>query len=451
VLMLSQGITRFHWWSDNANNLSELRTPTVAAYNEQTRMLDQTKFLEKIDLSDILTGYSRCYLFQRDDTVRVVLWRLGLPTGIVLDHTPGCRAFDFYGNPLALGDGKAMLTISPRPFYLTFPSADVDAMRKNLQAASITPVADELKDKKLTKVEVEPLLKKLGDQPDLKFKIMILGGIAQGGTFTITNLPAGWKTDKTSTTFTLGSQTEGTYNVGEAAFVLEAAGRNENNNALFEDKEFPVSYEIKTDTGRIYQGQKLLTWQVCTYTDKPPVIDGDLSDDWKDALPTYMGEDVQERQQRWVPKESCQWNGADDLSANLFFMYDEKYFYVGAKVRDDKHVQTGKSWQEDCIQLGLGDDFHPLIYLQGDTPKFEDLPPATKLAIKRVGHVTTYEMAIPLADYKFVKPVVGGELGIDIVLNDEDGDGRGRHILEYCEGLATDKDTTKFKKWIFLK
>jgi hypothetical protein len=60
-------------------------------------------------------------------------------------------------------------------------------------------------------------------------------------------------------------------------------------------------------------------------------------------------------------------------------------------------------------------------------------------------------MAIPLADYKFIKPVPGGELGLDILLNDDDGDGRGRHILEYSEGLSMDKDTTKFKKWIFLK
>jgi hypothetical protein len=451
VLMLSQGITRFFWWGGNLSDLSGLRTPTIAAYNQQNRMLDQTRFLEKLDVKDILTGYSRCYLFERDGTVRAVLWRLGAPTSLSFAATAGCQAFDFYGNALPLAPGQAQLHISARPFYLTFPESELADMRKNLQAAVVTAVPDELKDKKIVKVEVEPLLKKLDDKPDLKFKIMILGGVAQGGTFTITGLPDGWKTDKSQVDFNLNEPVEGTYNVGEAAFVLEAAGRNENNNALFEDKMFPISYQIKTDTGRIYQGQKLLTWQVCTYADKPPVIDGDLSDDWKSALPTYLGEDVQERQKRWAAKDSCQWNGPDDLSANLFFMYDKDYFYVGAKVRDDKQVQTGKGWEEDSIQLGIGDDFHPVIYLVGDTPKFESLPADTKLAIKRVGHVTTYEMAIPLAEYPFVKPVPGGELGIDIVLNDEDGDGRGRHILEYSEGLSTDKDTTKFKKWIFLK
>ncbi len=451
VLMLSQGITRFYWWGANLPDLAGMRTSTIAAYNQQNRMLDQAQFVGKEDLKDILAGYTRCYLFERGDTVCAVLWRLGMPTSINFGRSAGCQAFDFYGNALSVNGDMVQFPISARPFYLTFPKSELDDMRKKLQAAEVVSIPDELKDKKLVKVEVEPLLKRLEDKPDLKFKIMILGGVAKGGTLTITSLPEGWKTDKSEVDFNLGGQVEGTYNLGEAAFVLSAAARNENNNALFEDKEFPIGYQIKTDTGRIYQGQKLLTWQVCTYTDTPPVIDGDLSDDWKDALPVYMGEDVQERQKQWASKDSCQWNGPDDLSANLFFMYDKENFYVGAKVRDDKQVQAGKGWEEDSIQLGIGDDFHPVIYLQGDVPKLEDLPLDTKLAIKRVGHTTTYEMAIPLAEYKFVKPELGRELGIDIVINDEDGDGRGRHILEYSEGLSTNKDTTKFKKWVFLK
>ena len=135
------------------------------------------------------------------------------------------------------------------------------------------------------------------------------------------------------------------------------------------------------------------------------------------------------------------WNGDADLSGRLALLWDDRFLYIGAEVRDDKacspHADPALYWANDALHLSLamsGDLTDPSLrnlielafcrhgvssVLSGSDPV--DLSGVRMAAVRR-GDRTCYEAAIPWAMFKsgFV-PGRSPAPGFNFSFSDNDG------------------------------
>ena len=87
----------------------------------------------------------------------------------------------------------------------------------------------------------------------------------------------------------------------------------------------------------------------------PPAIDGELNDAWNLAgrvrlrSPTEVGAISS-------PGQTGEWDGAEDLAADLYTGWDDSYFYFVLDVNDDvlhPYDRDAEVWKGDCLLIGL--------------------------------------------------------------------------------------------------
>lgn len=192
--------------------------------------------------------------------------------------------------------------------------------------------------------------------------------------------------------------------------------------------------------------------------DKAPALDGDLAD-WKDkAVKFSVGDpskvfDIHE----WKPQ---------DCSADFFVAYTDQGLVVGADVVDDVQYQNesrGTIWKGDSIQIsidaendkvpfydvndieigfGLGKDGKPLIWVWHPTLKIPEMEAFQAAVVRKDAH-TYYEILIPFSALKTAQPLgPGRSIGLNVVINDDDGQGRG--WVEWEEGIARTKNPANY-------
>jgi hypothetical protein len=188
-------------------------------------------------------------------------------------------------------------------------------------------------------------------------------------------------------------------------------------------------------------------------------VDGDLSDWPAEAVATRMPQDA--------GVVMIDRKGDDDLSATLRAAADAQALYLGITVRDDVHwaAPGAVAWTNDSIQLGidplhertrggygphdceyslmLGSDGKPEVQCWVAPEGVGDQSKAITLAVKRSGQDTVYEVAIPW-------PAIGVKvrggcpvLGLDVLVNDNDGAGR-RGYIELTQGIGKLKDPSQY-------
>ncbi|MDF2939160.1 MAG: hypothetical protein K0Q90_4533, partial [Paenibacillaceae bacterium] len=150
------------------------------------------------------------------------------------------------------------------------------------------------------------------------------------------------------------------------------------------------------------------------------------------------------------------WAGAEDLSAEAKFAYDEDYFYVSAKVRDDVHqaVANADMWIGDSVQFAFSENGiygaeYGLNLLDGETGiwRWKDSNAAlgretvTAKAV-RSGNDTMYEARIPWEAVFAAKPG-DGPIHFTMLVNDNDGGGR-KGWVEWTSGIGRVKDGKQF-------
>ena len=180
----------------------------------------------------------------------------------------------------------------------------------------------------------------------------------------------------------------------------------------------------------------------------PISMDGVLDeDDWKNAPVEKFDE---ERQYYAFEKTGVKWKGPADLSGTLRFLWDDQYLYVGVDVTDD--IQGGKMdddmlWAQDGLQFlvdpsrgqlegvgkydyVIGDGKNGLTAwcsLSADAGAPSGRATDIKLSAKRKGDGTgaiTYEIAFPWSRLAPFKPAPNADLGLSLILNEDDGAGR---------------------------
>lgn len=197
--------------------------------------------------------------------------------------------------------------------------------------------------------------------------------------------------------------------------------------------------------------------------DKMPTIDGKMEPgEWT----TFSGPFKMKGSE--FAQKLAGWKGNDDLSGEIYLMYDDKYLYMAAKITDNVHCgydEQDRIWAADSIQFAVTDaqvgdaritemgmglmDNGPQYkrYLSQhsaedgfDMDKYYEEP---EFNATLNGNVTTYEFKMSWKDLFRYDYVPTENLIFSILVNDNDGSGR-RGWMEYGSGIGIVKDAMQF-------
>ena len=161
------------------------------------------------------------------------------------------------------------------------------------------------------------------------------------------------------------------------------------------------------------------------------------------------------------------YQGAGDLSGQVWLSYDADHLYLSARIKDDVHAASmagADIWNNDSIQFAISDGlpgekayWHeigisqtpegPQIY-RWIAPPGVDKGPLTngQLAITRDEEqkYTIYELALPWSEITPVKAENQGVISFSMLVNDNDGAGR-KGFIEWGGGIGDGKLSSKFR------
>ena len=199
-------------------------------------------------------------------------------------------------------------------------------------------------------------------------------------------------------------------------------------------------------------------------------IDGILDEiEWKNAPVRYLNHVDQFYAFKRSEFPTVQdWTGADDLSAEIRYLWDNNYFYVSVKVKDEiagkiLHADADL-WQQDGLQF-LIDPMRTSKYKVGKyeytvgegtkgvqtwctlsadgaapTGNVSEIQVAIQHGQKGTGDIT-YEIAFPWSRLAPFKPNVGENLGFTLIVNEDDGNGRDAFMTWFGNAHTKDIDT----------
>lgn len=200
-----------------------------------------------------------------------------------------------------------------------------------------------------------------------------------------------------------------------------------------------------------------------------PVIDGQLDEEaWKSAPVRKLDQ----ASQFWAydrrdGKPQQDWKGPEDLSADIRFLWDDRYLYVSVVMTDDKVsiLQEGEQmWFQDGLQflidpmrtssrkigkydyaLGKGKKGpQAWSYLSADagapTGEVKDMKIAVEYTKPGTGNAV-YEVAIPWSRLAPFKPEPGGNLGLTLLVNEGDDNNRDSYMMWFANASTKDVDT----------
>jgi len=171
------------------------------------------------------------------------------------------------------------------------------------------------------------------------------------------------------------------------------------------------------------------------------------------------------RDQVQPPDPAIPWHGPADVSLDAWFAWTDAGLYVAAQVRDDRHHTVpdpgyGSLWMGDSIQVAVdpqGDSttsYGPAVrefgvILDGSTTKcFANVAPfpCRAKAVRRPGE-TFYEALIPWSSLGLRQaPAPGKVMAINLIANDDDGEGR-KCWIGLTPGIGDTKSPKAYKRF----
>jgi hypothetical protein len=204
--------------------------------------------------------------------------------------------------------------------------------------------------------------------------------------------------------------------------------------------------------------------------DRAPVLDGVLDEEvWEKAQVIRMekANHFNLLKRKEVPAAGS-WQGTEDLSATTRFLWDDKYLYVGVGVVDDiagSLKADGALWAQDGLQFLID----PAREFSRKPGKYDYAVAVGSKGIQAWAHLTadplkapvnevkdfllshrrlskengsiSYELAIPWSRVSPFKPVPGANLGLALILNEDDGKGRDSFMAWFGNAHTKQVDT----------
>jgi len=176
-----------------------------------------------------------------------------------------------------------------------------------------------------------------------------------------------------------------------------------------------------------------------------------------------------------VASPSVVWRGPSDLSAQVWLRWDEQRLWVGLEVRDDvQHLAVGSPadmWKGDSVQYGFDatgnaptkppdgwdatDDSEWVAGLLDGRPDLVRTTapqgvsigsvPGVECSVRRTGDVTAYIAGFPWSSLPPATGEEGAVFGLNLIVNDDDGDGR-KGWIGITGGMGEAKVPRLFRK-----
>lgn len=235
-------------------------------------------------------------------------------------------------------------------------------------------------------------------------------------------------------------------------------------------KVYKIKASVRDDMGRtIVQDRPVSAFYGVPKAKKTLTLDGKLDEEaWKFA-PIRR---IDKRNQMWIFVTKNQpvneWNGPDDLSADIRFLWDDQNLYVSLDVTDDIAGSITRSDAELWLLDGLQFLIDPMRSNKQKSGKYDysiaegtkglqtwctltaagSAPtgnvPEIKIGLKRTENGTgnvVYEIAIPWYRLAPFKPKAGENLGLTLIVNEDDGYGRDSYMMWFGNASTKDIDT----------
>ena len=194
-----------------------------------------------------------------------------------------------------------------------------------------------------------------------------------------------------------------------------------------------------------------------TRASQSPVIDGDLKE-WTAAPVLHL-----DKRSYTDNSFGANWS-KEDLSAHVYTMWDDRYFYFAAEVTDqvfEQGLSGAGVFAQDSIQIALSQDEKGISeFSLAKTPQGPQVWCYTKASGREGDHVVSgatlavevapgtgnarYECAIPWSVIFEDKPVAGDRYRFDVLLNDDDVIIPRRFMFRYGKGIVFSKDPQDF-------
>jgi len=224
---------------------------------------------------------------------------------------------------------------------------------------------------------------------------------------------------------------------------------------------YRIMTTLKDSEGNIVEQERLVSGFIpVRKTDKAPAVDGKMDEAvWGKAESTKV---IDKNNYALFKRsdKSHEWDNPEDLSADVRFLWDDKCLYVGMKVTDDVMSFVNEDaaiWNQDGLQLMIDpyrdSDSKPGKYEYGAAigkkgPQMwcysvadQDIKLGemkdVKFAIvadEKNKNVLNYEIAIPWTHLAPFKPGPGKDLGLSVMINEDDGSGR-KSVMGFFGGV----------------
>ena len=191
----------------------------------------------------------------------------------------------------------------------------------------------------------------------------------------------------------------------------------------------------------------------------PAAWNGDISG-WESAYPVYISPPEN-------PQDEQNWK-EDRMAMRAYARWDEKYFYLMARVNDDIHLnyQTGDYiWNGDSVQLAIDADHnkttsfmpgdHEYVFALTDTglvaggsygknEAFSDI--TFNVVRKEEEHMTYYLIRLPKETVSPMQLQTGTQFGLNLAINDADYIAR-EYMDELTYGTIYAKEPVSYYTW----
>ena len=458
---LAEGVQKNFWFKfheDGAGtenlygitSLADAPKPAYAAYADMTRHLQDASFATMVPMGAAVRGD----LFSRPDgSVEAVLWSTAEPGTLAITAPTGASftADDLMDNPTGTQASVLTVPISNDPIFLTATGITPAALATLLAHAPITGI---------NPVGVGVALGTGLSNGLPNVKVTVTARIDQpiSGTVTL-QLPDGWTAPITALKFP-------TLQPGQSKTLSFRLNSEVNHPSLNSEVNHPddrIGAVATTPLSLTNTGSASVTPYALTYGH--PAIDGTLAT-WADASIAGMvnlSPDQVVGIPGWTPQ---------NLSAHVYTMWDEQYFYLAADVEDQTfdYAPIGYNmYKGDSIQYGWGMD--PNAYLHDKGPNRYNVTaglthqgpanfqynlltawPGMKQDIKldpTTGHLI-YTTAIPWANLGQYVPKVGKQFAFNLLINQNE---HGARIgwIQFAPGIGIGFRPSQWPLWTIIQ
>ncbi len=221
--------------------------------------------------------------------------------------------------------------------------------------------------------------------------------------------------------------------------------------------DWSLNAEVLLSDGRRFSLPAKIDFTVAVEAPENIKIDADFKD-WSTALPLKIN-----REEYSFGSYGGAWSPGD-CSADTWLMWDKKYLYFGAIVKDqtfNQQYEGDSMWKQDSIQIIFAANRNAkyrefTLAVTAAGPRVWDTANNNYLkggiaAIKYDGKTCFYEVAIPWStfDAEFLQTVKNGKILYAIAINDDDVIG-SRHFMErFPETIIHGRELSKYAEVMF--